>query len=147
MRSLFLIAAVLAAGCDSSPGVNGANVTTEMIERVAKQQNVVEDVGATARLQPLGPMETPAGSTPCTFDRAGEILFFAREGRGVALVNGAVRTLSAEGSVGATGGFFRDREIGISIGVQQGGPARIVVTNRLTETREETTGTWVCGGN
>jgi len=83
----------------------------------------------------------------CQFMRGQAVLFVATSQTAVARINGATRNLRAEGTIGTTGGFFREREIGVSIGVQAEGQARIVVTNRLTEAREEATGTWVCGRN
>ena len=141
-----VVAALLASGCDSSPGVNGGNVTGEMIERIAKQQNIVADVSATVRLQPLGPVGVVggAGGAPCRFTRDDNLLFIASGETGAARIDGTTRNLRVEGSVGPTGGFFRDREIGVSIGVAQGGAARIVVTNRLTDAREEAIGSWSC---
>lgn len=149
MRRFALLAILLLAGCDrTSPGVNDDNVTTEMLERVSKQRNVVQDVGATARLQPLGPNGLIGNvGLRCRFTREGVLVFISSGPAGAARINGATRNLRAEGSVGSTGGFFREGEIAVSVGVEPGGAARIVVTNRLTEAREEATGNWSCEGN
>jgi len=145
MPRALLLAALALTGCDrNSPGVDDAKVTTEMLERVAGQRNVVQDIGAAARLQPLGAVGAFGEGAPCRFTRDGALLFIAGSQAGAARINGANRNLRAEGPVGATGGFFRDREIGVSIGAVQGGVARIIVTNRLTEAREEARGTWSC---
>jgi hypothetical protein len=149
MRVPVLLSIALLAGCGrTSPGVNDDNVTTELLERVSKQRNVVEDVGATARLQPLGLMGLigNAGSR-CRFTRDNLLVFISSGQAGAARINGTTRNLRAEGPVGSTGGFFREGEIGISVGVERGEAARVVVTNRLTEAREEVTGNWSCEGN
>ncbi len=149
MRVFVLLSFVLFAGCDrNSPGVNDDNVTTELLERVSKQRNVVEDVGASARLQPLG-ANGLIGNTGlrCRFTRDGVLLFISAGQAGAARIDGATRNVRAEAEIGPTGGFFRGGEIGVSIGVQPGGAARIAVTNRLTEATAETTGNWTCEGN
>jgi len=149
MRLLALAGLLSLAACGrDSPGVDGDLVNTQMLERVAEQRNETVDIGASARLGPLGAVAPPAGYTGpvCSFTRDGRLLLVAFGDRAIARIAGAQRTFRAGGPVSAASGFWRDRELAISIGVTPGAPARARVTNRLTEAQEDHPGQWQCRG-
>ncbi len=144
MRVIALLAALcLAAGCGSE---RDAALNSEQLERIAFEQNRFEDVGRTARLQPLGAFAPPADyrGPVCRFTRGADILVYAFGNAAAARIDGRLRTLRAQAPIGPSGGFYRDDELALSIGVEPGAPARARVTNRLTETREDATGAWTC---
>jgi hypothetical protein len=142
MRRAAPLLLLLAAGCDAGDaGADGAQ-----LNRIAFQRNAMEDVGASARLQPLSGIAPPPGyrGLACRFMRGGELLVLAGMYRAAAQIDGDLRIFQTEGTLGPTGGFFRDRELALSVGVEAGAPARARVTNRTTGAREEAEGEWVC---
>ena len=146
-RPLALATLLVIAGCDrNSPGVDDDRVNSQMIENVAFQGNETADIGASARLQPLGAARPPAGyaGTVCGFARDGQLLVLAYGDRAVARIAGNLRTFGAAGSVGSAGGFWRDRALARSIAAAPGPPARARVTNRLTQAHEDQVGSGPC---
>lgn len=130
------------AGCGGGdPQVNSAQ-----LNRIAFQRNELVDVGLTARLQPLGAFAAPADyrGPVCRFSRGADTLVVAFGNAAAARIDGRLRGFRAEAMVGPTGGFYRDEELALSIGVAPNAPARARVTNRLTEAREDAEGSWVC---
>lgn len=138
---------LLAAACDDSPGVDGDRVNTQMIENVAFLGNEMDDSSAAARLQPLrGVLARPPG-LHCRFTHGQDVLVSASSTGAMVRVAGAPRMLRAEGTVSAEGGFFRDRELALSIGAEPGSPARARVTSRMAETQEDAEGVWSCSSS
>ena len=145
MRIAVLAAAALLAACDrNSPGVGDDKVNTQMLERVAVQRNETVDIGASARLEPLPTTEVPIEGAACAFFRDGRALIIAIGNGARARVRGETRSFRAAGPVGPVGGFWRDRELAISIGTEPGQPTRARVTNRLTESQQDHQGQWQC---
>ena len=145
MRRALLLCAVLLGACDrNSPGVDDDKVNTQMLERVAVQRNETVDIGASARLEPLPASEVPAQGAACAFFRGGRVLVIAVGNGARARIAGTARTFRAAGPIGPAGGFWRDRELAISIGAESGQPTRARVTNRLTEAQEDQLGQWQC---
>jgi hypothetical protein len=143
MRAAVALALLLMAGCGSS---DEAEMNVEELERIAIQQNQAQDIGATARLQPLSGIGPPPGyhDIACRFTRNGELLVLAGIYRAAARIDGTLRIFQTQGPIGPTGGFFRDRELALSVGVEGAAPARARVTNRTTGAREEQEGQWQC---
>jgi hypothetical protein len=144
MRAGFgLVLLLLAQGCGER---RAAEVNSEMLNRIAIQHNQTEDVGATVRLQPIEGIVAPPGygGPECRFTRGADELVHGFSASAAARVGNALRVFRAEGPVGPTGGFFRDRELALSIGAEHGAPARARVTNRATEVREDVEGQWQC---
>ena len=145
MRLVTLAGLALLGACDrNSPGVDDDKVNTQMLERVAVQRNQVADIGATARLEPLPGAEAPGAGAACAFFREGRVLIVAVGNGARARIRGETRSFRAAGPVGALGGFWRDRELAISIGIEPSQSPRARVTNRLTETQEDHFGQWQC---
>ena len=145
MRAAALAAIFLLAGCDrTSPGVDDDRVNTQMLERVGIQRNQTADIGVTARLEPLSASEAPAAGPACAFIRDGRVLVVAVGDGARARIGGETRSFRAAGAVSALGGFWRDRELAISIGIEPGQLPRARVTNRLTEAQEDHLGQWRC---
>jgi hypothetical protein len=138
-----LILGVVVASCGQS-GDGGLN--TAQLNRIAIQHNQVDDRGRTARLQPLGAFAAPADyqGPICRFTRGADILVFAFGNAAAARVDGALRTFRAQATIGPLGGFYRDNELALSIGIGAGEPARARVTNRVTEAQEDVRGDWTC---
>ena len=134
---------LLAAGC----GGEEAPVNSAQLNRIAFQRNEMADVGLTARLQPLGAFAAPADyrGPICRFTRGADTLVFAFGNAAAARVDGRLRSFRAQAMIGPSGGFYRDEELALSIGVEPNRPARARVTNRLTEAREDVEGLWECG--
>ena len=80
----------------------------------------------------------------CRFTRDADILVFAFGNAAAARIDGVLRTFRAQAMIGPSGGFYRDNELALSIGLASGEPARARVTNRLTEAREDARGEWTC---
>ena len=144
MRLTLIAAIAVLAACDQSPRVDEDKVNTQMLENVAVQRNETADIGATARLEPLPMSEAPAAGPACAFVRDGRVLLVATAAGARARIRGETRSFRPAGPVGALGGFWRDRELAISIGIEPGQSTRARVTNRLTETQEDHFGQWQC---
>ena len=138
-----LVLALLAAGCGRRD--DGA-ASSEQLNRIAFQQNRMADIGRTARLQPLGAFAAPADyqGPICRFTQGTELLVVAFGNAAAARVDGVLRTFQAQAMIGPTGGFYRDNELALSIGVEPDEPARARVTNRVTEAQEDAYGVWAC---
>ena len=144
MRVAALGLILLAAGCGQG---RDAEVNSELLERIAIQQNESMDIEATVRLQPIAGIVPPPAyaGRECRFTRGSEVLIHAFSAAAAARIDGVVRVFRVEGPVGPTGGFFRDRELAISIGMAPGAPARARVTNRATRRELDVEGQWQCG--
>ncbi|MDQ8755546.1 hypothetical protein RCO27_04825 [Sphingosinicella sp. LHD-64] len=149
MRSLAIASLSLAvAACGGSGDADG-NASREQIERLSTpEQNKVEDVSETARLQPL--QQADAGSlsgASCRFIRENRVYVLASAEGAVARLNDELRTLVPAGPVGPTGGFFEDRQVSISVGAGAAiGSGRVLVTNRRTGVQQQRLGIWNCEG-
>ncbi|MGQ0659987.1 hypothetical protein [Sphingosinicella sp.] len=143
MRGLVAPALLLVASCGL---IDDATVNSEQLERIAIQRNQAEDIGATARLEPLGPISPPPGyrNIACRFTRGGELLVLAGVYGAAAQIDGRLRIFQTQGPLGPTGGFFRDQELALSIGVEAGAPARARVSNRSTGAQQDHEGEWQC---
>lgn len=142
-------AVLLAMAVAACGGGDDGNVSREQIERLSTpEQNKVEDVSMTARLQPL--QQADGGSlanASCRFIRDGRVLMLASAEGAIARLNNELRTLVPAGPVGATGGFFEDRQVSLSVGAGAAiGSARVLVTNRRTGAQTMVLGIWNCGG-
>jgi hypothetical protein len=142
MRIAAALTLIVLAGCDGGD----TSVNSAQLNRIAFQRNEMEDIGRTARLAPLGAFSAPADyrGPICRFTRGADTLIFAFGSLAAARVDGVLRTFRARAMIGPSGGFYRDNELALSIGVEPGQPARARVTNRLTEAREDASGTWAC---
>jgi hypothetical protein len=143
MRAIVVLPMLMASAC----GFTGdAEMNSDQLERIAIQQNQVDDIGATARLEPLERISPPPGyrDITCRFTRNGQLLVLAGIYRAAAQVDGTLRIFQTEGPIGPTGGFFRDRELALSVGAEGGAPARARVTNRTTGAQEDHQGQWQC---
>ncbi len=160
MKAGAILAVLLLAGCGrSGEPANGAAADTNQIERLSTPKVEAPDPTATARLQPLTPEDlereglTGAG---CFFTRDERLLLAAVGSDSLIRIGGALRHLVPSAPVGGTGGFFEDRQIGVSVGRtgEEGTlageeaaswPARLTVTNRRTRAETKLAGTWTCG--
>jgi hypothetical protein len=133
----------LASGCGQQ---RDSSANTQQLERIAFEQNKFDDIGRTARLQPLGAFAAPADyrGPVCRFTRGADILVYAFGSAAAARIDGTLRTLRAQAPIGPSGGFYRDDELALSIGVESGEQASARITNRLTEAREDAIGVWTC---
>ena len=143
MRIAVAAALILLSGCG---GADEAQVNSAQLNSIAFQRNEMVDVGLTARLQPLGAFAAPADyrGPICRFTRGAEMLVFAFGDTAATRVNGVVRTFRARAMIGPSGGFYRDNELSLSVGVEPNAPARARVTNRVTEAQEDAEGLWEC---
>ena len=155
---LLVLAILLLAGC--SPAGEPANGTADanQIERLARPKVEKSDPRETARLQPLTQEDLEREGligAGCSFRRDGRLLLAAVGSDSLVRFAGQRRHLIHSAPVGATGGFFEDRQLSISVGRTDengapgdGGmawPARLKVTNRRTEAEVELQGFWTCG--
>ncbi len=141
MKAWPIVPAFLLGACQAEEPGEDRKADANQIARLAEPSQAVVDVGESARLQPLGPTETQPGPG-CDFEERGRRLLTARGGTAMIRLGGKVRHLVPVTPVGATGGFFEDRQLSVSIG-RDGEPAdagategswaaRLTVTNRLT---------------
>ena len=151
---------LLLAGCGrGGEPANGAAASTNQIERLSTPKVEEPDPTATARLQPMTAADlTSEGLTGagCFFTRDERLLLAAVGSDAIIRIGSALRHLVPSAPVGGTGGFFEDRQIGVSVGRtgEQGTlageeamswPARLTVTNRRTRAETRLAGTWTCG--
>lgn len=137
---------LLAAALTACGGSEGNNLTVDEIERLSTPDNGVEPPAAPPRLTPLGETSLAAMgamAASCRFETPAGTLLVAGGDTAAAMIDGALRQLVATAPAAPTGGFFEDRNIGISVGRTAEGD-RLTVTNRRTETQEEIAGTWLC---
>ena len=151
---------LLLAGCGQRVPISNGSANTAEIERLSTpKQVVVVDTQAAARLQPLTTIDLArAGMAgpPCDFSRDGRMLLAVSAGDAIANVAGTIRHFAHSSPAGATGGFFEDRMVSISVGrvgaVAPGEgaagswPGRITSTNRRAHAQVELDGIWRCGG-
>ena len=157
MKGRALLALLLLAGCGPGGGGDGA-ADTNQIERLSTPKVEKPDPRATAQLQPLT-IEDIEGEglvgAGCAFTRNGRILLASAGSDALVRHAGELRHLIHSAPVGATGGFFEDRHLSVSVGrtseaaatagEASGWPARITITNRRTEAQVELRGVWTCG--
>ena len=158
MRLAAALVLVLLGACggEAEPP-NAANAAD--IERLSTPKQAPKaDPLASVRLQALTAadieQEGLAGAG-CDF-RLGDMLVLAAAGSDALVrINGELRHLIHSAPAGATGGFFEDRQLSVSIGRTEGEgeaaaagtwPARLTVTNRRTEADLELRGHWSCRG-
>ena len=158
MRLLLVLATLSLAGCGSAADEAKGSADGNQIARLARPKVVRQDPSATARLQTLTNEDlereglTGAG---CAFRREGRLLLAAVGSDSLVRISGQRRHLIHSAPVGATGGFFEDRQISVSVGRTDangapgdGGmtwPARLKVVNHRTEAEVELHGFWTCG--
>lgn len=153
----FLLLPTLLAACGAEVPERG-NATANQIERLSTPKAVKADPLASARLQPLAAIDLEAEGllgVGCEFRGGGQLLLVAVGSDALVKIAGELRHLIHSAPVGETGGFFEDRQLGISVGRTEGEgttleeasswPARLTVTNRRTEAEFETRGIWSCG--
>jgi hypothetical protein len=152
MRTAAGLALLLLAGCGSHGNVDDdRGVTANQLDRLATRKVAAPDPAAMARLQPLQAQDA-IGAPPgqgCEFAADGRMFLISTGGDTVGRLEGRLLHLVHSAPVGATGGFFEDRQISISIGRTDGattpaGAARMIVTNRRLHTRSELDGIWTC---
>jgi hypothetical protein len=149
MRAWPLLAIAALAACGGDTGGNQP-VSAEQIERVSTPKNEMDDVGRSARLEPLSGDEIAEVGREggCIFSRGPDILLVAAGSNAIARIAGEARHFVQSAPVEPTGGFFEDRQVSVSIGrVGTEGPAaRATTINRRSETSEDIAGTWACEG-
>ena len=149
---------LLLAGCGHGVPISNGSANTAEIERLSTPKQVVVDTQAAARLQPLTTLDLArAGMAgpPCDFSRDGRMLLAVSAGAAIANVAGTIRHFAHASPAGATGGFFEDRMVSISVGrvgaVAPGEgaagswPGRITATNSRARAQVELEGVWRCG--
>ena len=158
MKGRALLALLLLAGCGpgGAGGGDGA-ADTNQIERLSTPKVEKPDPRASAQLQPLTPEDIEREGllgAGCAFARDGRILLASVGSDALVRHAGELRHLIHSAPVGATGGFFEDRHLSVSIGrtsetaaagEASSWPARITITNRRTEAQVELRGVWTCG--
>lgn len=157
MRSAALFALMIAGCAPEAP--EEANATADQVERLSTPKAAKSDPLASSRLQPLAAIDLEREGllgAGCEFrDGDDRLLLVATGGDAMVKLGGELRHLVQSAPVGATGGFFEDRQLSVSVGRTDGAgttegeasswPARLTVTNRRTETELELNGTWTCG--
>jgi hypothetical protein len=158
MRSSFLIGVILLGACGGQEEAPNAANGADIARLATPRQEAKADPLASVRLQSLTAadleQEGLAGAG-CEF-RLGDMIVLAAAGSDALIrINGELRHLVHSAPSGATGGFFEDRRLSVSIGRTEGEgdtqatgtwPARLTVTNRRTEVDLELRGSWSCRG-
>jgi len=149
--------ALLLAGCGPGGAGGEGAADTNQIERLSTPKVEKPDPTASAQLQVLTPADIEGEGllgAGCAFTRDGRILLAAAGSDALVRHAGQLRHLIHSAPVGATGGFFEDRHLSVSVGRTSeaaaagetaGWPARITITNRRTEAQVELRGVWTCG--
>jgi hypothetical protein len=174
-RGPVLAALLLLAGCGSAGETANGAADANQIERLAKPRVEKSDPRATARLQRLTREDLEREGllgAGCSFSRDGQLLLAVVGSDALVRIAGQRRHLIHSAPAGATGGFFEDRQIAISVGRTDEGdgppdtgsgpgqgtgsapapaggtgwPARLKVVNRRTEAEVELRGVWTCAG-
>jgi hypothetical protein len=158
MKVVPLLALLVVAGCGSGGGEVEGSANTSQIERLSTPKVKQPDPRATARLQPVTAedlLHEGLVGAGCTFRRDGAMLLASVGSDALVRHAGELRHLIHSAPVGATGGFFEDRHLSVSVGrtseapaavgEASGWPARITITNRRTEAQVELRGVWTCG--
>jgi hypothetical protein len=169
-----LAALLLAAGCGSAAERGNNAADANQIERLAKPKAVGKpDPRSTARLQPLTREDLAREGlvgAGCEFRRDGQLLLAVVGSDALVRIGGQRRHMIHSAPVGATGGFFEDRQLSVSVGrTDESGspgpgsgpqqapgsapgragmswPARLKVMNRRSEAEVELRGIWTCAG-
>ncbi len=148
---LLVAAACLLAGCSGGEeNVEGGNaLDTAQIEQLSTPKNIVAPPENTTELLPLSREDISRagfGTAPCAFVADGRLLVAASGEGALARFRSGLRRLATSGLVEPRGGYFEDREIGISIGrdANEVGPARARVTDRDAEEQRDIAGEWTC---
>ena len=163
MRAALPLALILLCGCGARD-ILGENkgVTAEQLANLSTPQVETEDRSPSVRLQPLVPADLvgddPVGAG-CDFTREGQLFLAASRSDAIARIDGRLLHLVHSSPANATGAFFEDRRLSISIGRRPdaagatpapgeagGWPARLTVTNRRTQAQSEMDGVWRCAG-
>ena len=158
MLARLLFSLLLLAGCDRGEGQPEGTANANQIERLSTPVEQTEDPRATVRLEPLSAADLEREGllgAGCLFTVGDKRLLAAVGGDAVVRIQGEIRHLVHSAPAGATGGFFEDRQLSVSVGrasesgiaVEEGmrWPARITVTNRRAEIEVEQAGAWTCG--
>ena len=174
-RGPVLVALLLLAGCGSASERGNGAVDANQIERLAKPRVEKSDPRATARLQRLTREDLEREGllgAGCVFSRDGQMMLAVVGSDALVRIAGQRRHLIHSAPAGATGGFFEDRQIAVSVGRTDEGdappdpgsspgqapgsdrapagatgwPARLKVVNRRTEAEVELRGDWTCAG-
>ena len=157
LRLLFVVSLVLAACNPADEPANGS-AEANQIRRLAQAKQEKADPSETARLQPLSEADLEAEGligARCSFRSEGGLMLVVVPSDSLIRFAGARRHLVHSAPVGATGGFFEDRQLSVSVGRTEengapgdGGmiwPARLKTTNRRTGGEVELEGFWTCG--
>jgi hypothetical protein len=155
---LAMTISVLLSGCGSGGGDSEGSADTNQIERLSRPKVEAPDPRASARLEPVTPADLEQEGllgAGCSFTRDGRILIAVAGSDAIVRHAGELRHLVHSAPAGATGGFFEDRQLSVSVGrtseqavaADEGSswPARMTVTNRRTEAQVEHRGVWTCG--
>ncbi len=157
MARALLLAALLLPGCGEPGAAGNKAVTANQIERLSAPRVEKLDPQASARLQPITLEDLDREGllgAGCDFSSEGRTFLAAVGSDAIVRVEGELRHLIHSAPVGATGGFFEDRQLSVSVGrtgeaaagdEAAGWAARITITNRRTEVQREMIGTWRCG--
>ena len=158
MRPAAILAFIMLGACGGEPEAQNAANGADIARLATPKQEAKADPLASVRLQALTAadleQEGLAGAG-CDF-RLGDTIVLASAGSDALIrINGQLRHLIHSAPSGATGGFFEDRQLSVSIGRTEGEgetettgtwPARLTVTNRRTEADLELRGSWSCRG-
>ena len=117
----------------------------------AMRGNVTEAKPPPLRLSPLRPEDGHALGVraSCRLTRGADTLVLAGAGNAVARVDGQLRRIPQAGPVEATGAFFRDPAISISVGAPDPrlgpGPAGVTLSGAGNDPPQKIDGVWSCG--
>lgn len=158
MRPVLLASLLLLAACGPADAPANGTADANQIRRLARPKVEKQDPRETARIQPLTEEDLEREGllgAGCRFRRDGQLMLVAVGSDSLVRFAGQRRHLIHSAPVGATGGFFEDRQLSISVGRTDengapgdGGmiwPARLKITNRRTEAEVEMQGFWTCG--
>jgi len=118
----------------------------------AMRGNAAEAKPPPLRLSALRPEDARAlGVRPaCRLTRGADTLVLAGGGAALARVDGGLRRIPQAGAVDATGAFFRDPAIAISVGAPDPrlgeGSAGVTLSGAGSEPPQKTDGVWSCAG-
>jgi hypothetical protein len=159
MKSGAAALALLLAACGSSGEAPKSGADTNTLKRVSTPKQETEDPKASVRLQTINQDDLQhegLNGAGCWFMRDGMMLLASFGSDALIRVSGELRHLIHGAPVGATGGFFEDRQLSVSVGRDPDGaaqavraatwPARITITNRRTHAQLELRGSWTCSG-
>lgn len=121
-----------------------------IIENIAVARPVKEAEPQPPALQPLSAAEVAAlpPGPKCGFTSGGQLVFAGGGARGVVRVDNTLVSLPANGPARATGGFYSNGRITVSVGQPNTTVlGRLTLTDRAREKKGEAEirGTWSCG--